>query len=164
MARTSSHKIETRSKDIFQQSVNNNDDAMFRILSERDYGIDGIVELFDNDNPTGQIAFIQIKGKEQPITQLSTKEEVSCSGISKSNFAYAHQHNIPVILVYISIARPDTIYYIELQRAVEQLTKGIKNTNTVRIPIENVLINGNMEDMFNIIRGYYRDEAEEALS
>ena len=63
--RTSSHVIETRSRDLFQQRINNsfkNGDALFRNLSERDYGIDGIIELFDNGQPTGKIAFVQIKG------------------------------------------------------------------------------------------------------
>ncbi len=157
MSRISSHRIETRSRDIFQKSVNNNDNALFRTLSERDYGIDGIVELFDNDKPTGQIAYIQIKGTQLPITPLANSPEVSCKGISESNFTYAYQHNIPVILVFISIERPEAIYYMEMQEAVDKFKDGIKKTNTVRIPQENVLLNENMEEMFDIIRRYFAD-------
>lgn len=64
MPRTDPHKIETKSKDIFRCIVNSNEycDALVRDITENDYGIDFIVELFENKNPTGMISYIQLKG------------------------------------------------------------------------------------------------------
>ena len=53
MARTHSHLIETKSKDCVRSRINNfkdNGDCLFRELSERDYGIDALIECFDDGN------------------------------------------------------------------------------------------------------------------
>lgn len=65
MARTSTHVIELNSKDCVRSRINSfgdNGDYIFRELSERDYGIDALIECFDGGVPTGKIAFLQIKG------------------------------------------------------------------------------------------------------
>lgn len=155
--RTSSHVIETRSRDYFQQKINNsfeNGDALFRNLSERDYGIDGLVELFDNGHPTGKIAFIQIKGKEKLIAPQIRNPVVSCPNVSSTNFAYAYQTRIPVILVYVSLESPNPIYYVELQTVISQFSNSISDSVSVKIPQENLLID-NMQPLFDIIHKYY---------
>ena len=73
MKRASTHIIETKSTDIFRAKVNGfyqNGDALFRDITERDYGIDGLVELFEDGCPSGEIALVQIKGKEDTIIPL----------------------------------------------------------------------------------------------
>lgn len=106
MTRVSSHVIETRSCDWFKAKVNKffeNGDALYREISGRDYGIDGIIELFKNGQPTGKFALVQIKGTKSKITPMKrTSNYVSCK-VSSSNAKYAFQKNIPVILAYISL-------------------------------------------------------------
>ena len=56
MSRISSHIIETKTRDYIRSVIDNyyeNGDALFRELSERDYGIDGLIELFCDGDPTG---------------------------------------------------------------------------------------------------------------
>lgn len=69
-AKTDTHNIEKRGKNNFQVMIDNNDATLFRELSGRDYGIDGIVELFANGNPTGEICYIQIKTTSAQIEEL----------------------------------------------------------------------------------------------
>ncbi len=61
MGRTATHVIETKATDFIQSKVNGfylNGDSLFRQITERDYGIDAIIELFNNGVPTGQIALV----------------------------------------------------------------------------------------------------------
>lgn len=60
-SRIPANKIETKSRDKIRAIIDNNDNALFRELSERDYGIDAIIELFNNGFPTGKIALVQLK-------------------------------------------------------------------------------------------------------
>ena len=121
MSRTDSHVTETESRQLFESALTqfSNDsiqrgDLLFRKIDERDYGIDGQVELFNHGEPTGRFAMIQLKGTEKVIEKLKTVDAVSCSGISKSNLSYCRQNNVPVILVYCSTA-DGKFYYIDLQ-------------------------------------------------
>lgn len=65
MTRTSPHVIETKSRQILESALANfsNDticegDLLFRVTTERDYGIDGMVELFSSGEPTGRMAHV----------------------------------------------------------------------------------------------------------
>lgn len=62
--------IELNSKDCVRSRINSfgdKGDYIFRELSERDYGIDALIECFDGGVPTGKIAFLQIKGMDSVI-------------------------------------------------------------------------------------------------
>ena len=105
MARIYPHVVETKSKNCIRSRIDSfgeKGDYLYRELTERDYGIDGIVECFENDVQTGKIAFVQIKGTSKTIIPQKNKPVVSCVGISKSNLQYAKQNRIPVILLYVS--------------------------------------------------------------
>lgn len=70
MIRISSHLIEDKATNYVKMKIIDyfeNGDAIYRDLSGRDYGIDGLVELFDNGNTTGKISFIQVKGTHANI-------------------------------------------------------------------------------------------------
>lgn len=157
MPRIPNHETETKSRQIFEAAVTNFGDMLFRSVSERDYGVDGIVEFFSDGEPTGRIAHIQLKGTQGEIRKLVGSDEVSCSGISKSNLSYCRQNNIPVMLVYVSTA-DGKFYYIDLQSIyqgkIEQIAD--KQSGTVRIPMEN-----NSDDLGRfvaIINSYYDRE------
>ena len=157
MSRIPSHKIEVRAKDIIRKKINEFDNSsafIFRELSERDYGIDAIVERFENDNPTGKIMMLQIKGKDKAIVPLKSSKEVSCK-ISLSNYLYSFQSNIPVVVTYLSINHPDSIYYKELNNYVIEEEKLVSQKSfSIRIPSENVIVN-DFTPFIEILDNYY---------
>ena len=118
MTRTSQHAKETVSRDFVRTKIDNyyqNGDALIRDWSERDYGIDFILELFENGYPTGKIAFMQIKGTSKKIKRLKTANCISCSNVSISSLYYAKQKHIPFILIYASMEDPKCFYYVDIQ-------------------------------------------------
>ena len=160
MPRISSHVIETKTRDYIRSVIDNyyeNGDALFRELSERDYGIDGLIELFREGDPTGQIALVQIKGTSNTIQPLKSKDVVSCS-ISSSNAKYARQNNIPILLLYATITKPCGFYYIDVNDAVSNMdySKIIEQDSiTIHIPTENNALE-DLEPLFEKIRNFYR--------
>lgn len=157
MQRISSHVVETRSCDIIKSRINasfENGDLLYREITGRDYGIDGIIELFENGNVTGKFALAQIKGTSEKIVPLKkTPDYISCK-ISASNAIYAFQNKMPVILFYVSIKAPESIYFMDIRQAIcdeqrEKINLGQKNI-TVRIPIENIEL-GTMDKVYEII-------------
>ena len=88
MSRTETHVRETISRDMVRSKIDSfypNGEALVREWSERDYGIDFVIELFENNLPTGKIAFLQVKGTAKTINKLQKSEEVSCAGVSVSS-------------------------------------------------------------------------------
>jgi hypothetical protein len=160
MARGNSHFIETRTRDFIRSLIDSyydNGDALFREMSERDYGIDAMVELFNRGTPTGMIALLQIKGTQNTIVPLKREKSVSCA-ISSSNFNYALQQNIPVLLVYVTLSKPKGFYYIRIQDVVtdELVSKAdAQDSVTIRIPETNNAMD-NFEGFFDLIREYYQ--------
>ena len=155
--RITPHIVETRSRDNIRTLIDRDGVALLRDLTERDYGIDAIMELFDNGSVTGKFALLQLKGKEHKIVPLKEGTEVSCS-ISASNASYALQQNIPVILIYASLEEKENFYYIALQNALtdahlKKLERG-QDSITIRIPIRNCVAEG-MGPFFDIVNAFY---------
>ncbi len=168
MPRIQAHVIETESRQIFERKITcySNErigiyqgDLLFRLISERDYGIDGEIELFSKGETTGRIARIQLKGTSKKIETLKNTDAVSCSGITKSNLGYCRQNNVPVILVYCSVTE-EIFYYVDLQSVFQCKIDEIADnyTGTIRIPSQN---NSNdLSKLINIINSYYDDYTE----
>jgi len=157
-SRVSPHIIGDQSKDYIRLKINENGNTLFRELTGIDYGIDAIIELFDNGIPTGKIAFIQIKGTSLPIVPLiRTPNYISCPNISISNLNYSFQKNIPVILLYISLKGDKGFYYTTLNNNIDNdISSKIKqDTTTIRIPIENYIKN-NINPLISIINDFYK--------
>lgn len=151
--RQSSHKIETLVKNNVRKVIDKGD-FLYRELSERDYGIDAIIEYFNNEEITGKIALIQLKGTSGKIKSLVNKPVISCP-ISTSNAFYALQNNIPVILIYASLSEENIFYYTCLQDIdfdIELLE--FQKTITVHIPVENI-IEDDMTDLIQLLDKYY---------
>ncbi len=141
MSRISSHRIETQAKDYIRKRIDDfykNGDALFRDITERDYGIDALLELFNNGEPTGMIALLQIKGSEKTIVPLKNQPVVSCK-ISTSNAKYALQNQLPVILLYTSISNENSFYYLKIQDALNtpDIIEKIKKQKTINVSIPN---------------------------
>jgi hypothetical protein len=161
MPRSQTHVRETASRNAVRSLIDDfypNGDALIREWSERDYGIDFVLELFDKGQPTGKIAFLQIKGTGKKIEKLKTSDEVSCPNVSQSSFEYARQNRIPYILIYVSTEKPITFYYLDLQSLMKKDSpmKDLKTgeTTTVRIPIANVAIQ-DLTGFFKLVNSYY---------
>lgn len=159
-SRTPSHVIETNSRDIIRSKINTfytNGDALFRELTERDYGIDAVVELFCAGNPTGQFALLQIKGTQKTIVPLKNSPNLISCPISTSNAKYALQSNIPVMLIYITLSKPESFYYINLNSRFSSFdTSKLANQKsvTINIPTTNNTAES-LEPFFDSIRSFY---------
>lgn len=117
-----------------------------------------MIELFCNGDPTGQVAFVQIKGTGDKIQALKHKDEISCS-ISTSNAKYAMQKNVPIILIYAAISEPREFYYTDLNHTIGDADlKKIEDqkTITVHIPVRNKVLE-NAEPLFENIRDFYKE-------
>lgn len=150
------HKIEEKAENIFREIVTDID-IMYRNLSGRDYGIDGIVELFDEGIPTGKIAFIQIKGTEKTIEPKKRTNKISCPNITKSNYEYTKQKRIPLILAYISTKKK--MFYYKILNKVS----GNKNRykTVIEIDLEDFINEENILSFYNLINDYYGDNLDQ---
>lgn len=158
MARTSTHFIEIKSKDCVRSRINSfgdSGDYIFRELSERDYGIDAIIECFDGGVPTGKIAFLQIKGTDSVIVPLKRTPVVSCGSISVSNLHYAKQNRIPVIIIFVSLKNARPMYYADLREVSSEVDfrEGADRV-TIHIPQENCTFD-DISPILKIIDHYY---------
>ena len=158
MVRTQPHLIETKSKDCVRSKIDSfgdNGDYIFRELTERDYGVDALIECFEGGNPTGKIGFLQIKGTDSIITPLKKSPVVSCGNISVSNLHYAKQERISVIVIYVSLKKERPMYYIDLREAVRDISysEDAKSV-TIHIPQENYVYN-DISPILSIIDSYY---------
>lgn len=158
MARIPTHVIETKSKDYIRNVIDSyyeNGDALFREISERDYGIDALIELFDHGSPTGRLCLIQLKGTQNTIVPLKDGINISCS-ISSSNAQYAQQNFIPVVLFYVSVKKPEYFYFTNLNEALENVNANVitqQSSVTVHIPVTNN--RDNLDLLFRFISNFY---------
>ena len=161
MPRISSHKIADQAVNILRNVVTNYSgerkvSAIFREITGRDYGVDALIEVFENDNPTGKIAFVQVKGTGERILPLKrTPELIACKDVSMSSINYAFQTHIPMLLFYISV-KERQIYYLKLQTEVDSLkiNKKLKKIQ-LKIPISNHL-EGNFRPIIEIIQENFK--------
>ena len=145
--------IEEKGTNYFRTQITNSERATFRQLTGNDYGIDGIVETFESGNPTGKIAFIQIKSTESIITNLIREPDyISCPNFSYSNSLYCNQNNIPVFLIYNSLKNKNVFYYRKMNN-YDFLQK--QDSYSIRIPIENCC-NDNANRLIDEIINHYK--------
>jgi len=151
--RNHSHKIATGVKNNVRKIIDKGD-FLFRDITEVDYGIDAVIECFDEENITGKLILLQLKGTSKHIIPLKDKPVISCS-ISTSNAMYAFQKNIPVLLILASEKAENMFHYVFLQDISfnKELIKKQK-TITVHIPVENT-ISDNVNHLTKLINSYY---------
>ena len=152
--RVSSHKIETNGTDNFRIIVNSNE-ALFRTLSDRDYGIDGLVEFFDeNDETTGIICMVQLKSTSRNIVVNKKTPDVSIS-VNTTVASYCKQSVFPFILIYNSLKQKEEYYYILLNRI--HFNKN-QTTETIRIPLSNC-VKGSVLPLLEICKEFYNSRS-----
>lgn len=132
------HEIDSEACKIVANKFDRNWEI--RDLTGRDFGIDKMVERFENGYATSEILLLQIKGTEKEIDvdnprfSLDTKE-----------LQYAEMFSTPLLLVYVSIASHQQCYYVWLQEYIRvRLPSDNPNwrkqkTNTIYFPKGNIL-------------------------
>ncbi len=129
-----------------------------RQLTERDYGIDLMVEIFtlgpkdakgkDAFAATGSVFHIQIKGTAEPLKPVGAGT-INCS-IDKKSLSYVERFSIPFFLFRVSVADPPTVYFLWIQRYIKDVMdretpmwrEDEETSINVRIPPENKLPDG----------------------
>ncbi|MBA3006485.1 MAG: DUF4365 domain-containing protein [Proteobacteria bacterium] len=129
-----------------------------RELSERDYGIDLMVEIFapgfkdakgkDAFAATGSVFHIQIKGVDKPLQPVRAGTINYC--IDTKSLAYVEKFSIPFFLFRVSVADPPKVYFLWIQRYIKDVMdrktplwrEDEQSSITVRIPPENELLAG----------------------
>ena len=162
MPRERSHYIETKSKDYFRSLLDNydsNGNVLVREWTEKDYGVDFVVEFFDDGHPTGNIAYLQLKATENKIKRSSDGSYVSCKDVTAGCLEYARQKKVPYILVYISLAEPREFYFVDVQsldveKAYIKAKNNITGKTTIRIPSSN-FSDGDLMGFMELINKYY---------
>nr|WP_298414543.1 DUF4365 domain-containing protein [uncultured Halomonas sp.] len=154
--RTQTHIIDSRAvKAVIAQLP---DHWVVRELTERDYGIDLMVEIFapgltdangkEAFAETGAIFHIQIKGVDKQIQSVKTGTINYC--ISKKSLGYVEKFSIPFFLFRVSVADPQKIYFLWIQRYIKDVMdrenpmwrEKNEDSITICIPPENELSNG----------------------
>lgn len=105
--RPRTHVIENSSMKIFNNVIP--DEWIVRDFTEQDYGIDLQVEIFENNQATGKILQIQLKGSDCPSYD-KTAPFITYYGVKSSTVNYWNNLPIPVIFVYIDTKSRDCFY------------------------------------------------------
>lgn len=126
--RTYQHIIDTRSvKKVLNLLP---DHWVIRELTERDYGIDLIVEIFEkagSDNhghdafeSTGAMFHIQVKGTNSKLT--ATGDGTFSYPMSKYALSYSESFSTPFFLFRVDVSEPDAnSYFIWIQRYIKDV-------------------------------------------
>lgn len=149
--RTNQHRIDTLAMRFVRTSLP--DCWLDRDFSERDYGIDLAVEIFDQDDnsidsetSTGLLSLIQVKGTAIPLEELGGYYKFP--GFPVKTLNYAMQFKIPFFLIVVSIndgsISDSTAHFLWIQDYIRKngfglLRKGwnARKSMTLYIPKDN---------------------------
>jgi hypothetical protein len=150
--RTLQHVIDTRSvKEVLNLLP---DHWVIRELTERDYGIDLMVEIFEKTgtnqhghdffDSTGAIFHIQVKGTETKLS--ATRDGTFSYSMHKNPLYYAENFSTPFFLFHVDVSEiPGTAYFIWIQRYIKDVLDSEReswrtddqDSFTVKIPLHN---------------------------
>jgi tetratricopeptide (TPR) repeat protein len=95
MERPEQHIIETKSLRIFENIVPV--EWVCRELKP-DYGVDYLIEIFENNKSTGKTFFVQLKGSSQKIVNDTFEKQFTVN-----NLDYYKSLSLPVLIVCVSV-------------------------------------------------------------
>jgi len=126
MKRPEQHITETKSQRIFEKIV-----PVEWVCREikPDYGVDYLVEIFENNKSTGKTFFVQLKGSTQEI-----KNETFEKQITTNNLKYYSSLALPVIIICVSVTT-EKIWGIWANKLIE-LNPIKENQKTVSISLD----------------------------
>ena len=139
MARTREHIIETETRRIVPALLSP-ERFVERDQTERDYGIDLVVECFDEGEPTGAYLLFQLKGTdhlppEQDVKSISFDAEVK-------HLRRAERFVTPILLIWCPVqAEPRRFWFLWLQEYIRVVLNNSKpewrEQGTIRLFIPN---------------------------
>lgn len=140
------HWIDSKAKAKLAIALSKKGNWVLRDLSERDYGIDVMLERFTKQDSTGQVVFGQLKGREKPVRIRDDKVPFR---IGKKTLLYAEQFPEPFFLLFTSTIQTEPVYFLWLQKYIAivldrdepQWRKSKSRSLTVFIPTANTLEN-----------------------
>lgn len=136
--RISQHEIDSEACKIVANKFDRNWEI--RDLTGRDFGIDKMVERFENGYATSEILLLQIKGTKKEIDTNNPR-----FSLETKELQYAEMFTTPLILVYVSIKNSQQCYYVWLQEYIRVRLESDnpkwrkQNTNTIYFPKDNLL-------------------------
>lgn len=136
--RVYAHETDTEACKIVSMKLGK--DWEIRDLTGRDFGIDKIIERFEDGVATSEIMMLQIKGTTQKIDYRNPK-----FSLDTKTLLYAEMFSSPFILVYCSTTTPDQCYYVWLQEYIrirlnfEKPNWRNQKSNTIYFPLDNIL-------------------------
>lgn len=162
--RTYQHIIDTKA---VRQTINSiPEHCVVRGLSERDYGIDLMVEIFNEVgvnaqghtiyDTSGHVCYLQIKGVNNEL-RINDDSTISLS-IERDAFLYAEKFSTPFVLIRAcTLEGHEVVYFLWMQRYISEKLDydnpswrtNAPNSFTIKIPINNKLPD-NFEKIENI--------------
>ncbi|HEV8512316.1 MAG TPA: DUF4365 domain-containing protein [Cyclobacteriaceae bacterium] len=154
--RTYTHIIDTKAIKITLNSIP--DHWVVRELTERDYGIDLMIEIFRESDrvdknkravyeATGHVCYLQIKGTNEEI--LINDDETVSYQVEKKFLLNAEKYSTPMLLVYVSTINPiknHQVYFVWVQRYIIDVLEAAvpdwrskQESYSFKIPIRNSL-------------------------
>lgn len=154
--RTQTHIIDSKAVKAVMASLP--DHWVVRELTERDYGIDLMVEIFSPGlidakgkpafSATGAVFHVQIKGTEKELAPV--RDGTINYSIEKKSLTYVERFSTPFFLFRVCVTAPQKIYFLWIQRYIRDVLdcdepmwrETAEEKTTVRIPRNNELQNG----------------------
>jgi hypothetical protein len=145
MKRPQQHIIETTSKKQFERLIP--DSWVARELGI-DYGLDYLVEIFKENNSTGQMFFVQLKGTDKKIVNDTISYQLSLD-----NVEYWNRIALPVLLIFFSsqsnnfwgVWTNKMLENISLRKNQKKYTISLTSKNLISVnffmELENISIN-----------------------
>lgn len=151
--RIHTHQIDTRACSIISTKFSHIWEI--RDLTGKDFGVDKIVERFQDGYATSEIMLLQIKGTETTLDRSNPKYS-----LETKTLIYAEMFTVPFVLVFCDVLNPEKCYYLWLQEYI-QVRLNYENpnwrkqqTNTLYFPPENILGTKRAEEHLAYISGF----------
>lgn len=135
--RTEQHRIDTRA--VRRVLADLPENWLVRSVEERDYGVDLQIERFTGDDPTGQIAHIQVKGATS-----AGDAPLKLGGFPVKTINYSRLFSAPFFVFYVALDGRE-VRFVWLQKyadgylAQEQVCWESQGTTTLTFPASNIL-------------------------
>ncbi|MEQ6927199.1 DUF4365 domain-containing protein [Pseudomonas mosselii] len=128
--RKNEHRVETESNNILRELIVSV--AIFRELSEKDYGVDGVIEFFNSDGSMcGAEVLVQIKGSRNVPVK---KGLVKTPSIRTDTIRYWAQKKQSVFILLVDVSRR-LIYFEDAKYLARVNAKKIQVQKTISFSI-----------------------------
>lgn len=157
--RTITHIHDTKAVRLVLEKIP--DSWLVRNMEERDYGIDLLLELFEEihegvQKPTGQMLLFQIKGIDDSWD--SSKKENTFYQFPSKTLEYAKLFNIPFFVVEATL-KDSQVHFMHLQKYAKiKIINSSEEKINITIPTENDLDKNQGKDKIKDIACVYAKE------